>query len=364
MVVLRALALFALASSAGGARQKQDTARVEEGVVSAGVGSKAQNLWNQYVSAANAAADRDGRGLQTACQPQMHAHKGSYRGAALLFHGFTACPQQFEKLIPQLTAKGFTVFTPVTPGHGYNWKTLSGGSIDDNIVDLPTEEEEYRVFGRKMHAIMQATTGEKVIFGMSLGGGIAAWTSYLGGYDRTFLAAPMILAGGILNNAISLANQFPATRNRVTSWGEGCEIERQGGRAGICHFTAAIGAAARNLGQQHLRDVRRGTNVAPGSMQIVFVEEDQAVSTNAVINLAKKYGIDASSDMICGMDEAYGHSFLSPYDNPDENKYWLEEATQMVANYLTGGQSLPQGGGFKMFGRTKYPRCNVKASAR
>jgi len=361
MAVLRALVLTALASSAGAARTKKSSVEVEEAVESAGVGSSAQNLWNRYVFAANAAAVRAGRGLQAGCQPQMHTHKGTYRGAALLFHGFTACPQQFENLIPQLTAKGFTVFAPVTPGHGYNYVTRSG-EVDDYIADLPTDEEDYRVFGREMHEIMQAANGKKVIFGMSLGGGIAAWTSYLGGYDRTFLAAPMVLASGFMNNLISLNNQIPWRRNQVSSWGPSCETERQLGRAGICHFTAAIGAAARNLGEQHSQDAETGEHVAPGSMQIVFVERDLAVSSDEVINLALKYGIDDSSNMICGMDAEYGHSFLSPYDNPNEDKYWLDEATQMVANYLADGQALPQGGGHKMFGDTPYPRCNIKST--
>jgi len=360
MAVRRAFALLALASSADGARVRD--AKVDGEVISAGVGSRAANLWNQYASAANAAADRAGRGLQTGCQPQMHTHRGTYRGAVMLFHGFTACGQQFEKLVPLLTARGYTVFTPVNPGHGYNYESRPDGTFDDYIADLPQEEEEYREFGREMHEIMQSANGQKVLFGMSLGGGIAAWVNHLGGYDRALLAAPMILASGLLNNVISLANRYPWRRHQVQSWGEGCELERAAGRAGICHFTAAIGAAARNLGQQHSSSVNSGVDYSQGDVQIMFVDADAAVSTNAIIALGLKYGIDSTSAMICGMDANVGHSFLSPYDNVDEDKYWLNETTQMVADYLTQGRPVPQGGGSSQ--SQGYPRCDVQHKPR
>lgn len=360
MAVRRAFALLALASSAGAARVQNS--RVDGEVVSAGVGSRAANLWNEYVSAANAAADSTGRGLQTGCQPRMHTHRGTYRGAIMLFHGFTACDQQFEQLIPLLTARGYTVFTPVSPGHGYNYESRSGGIFNDYVAALPTDEEEYREFGREMHEIMQSANGEKVLFGLSLGGGIAAWVGHLGGYDRRMLAAPMMLASGLLNNVISLANQFPWRRYQITSWGEGCEVERSAGRAGICHFNAAIGAAARNLGQQHSNSVNGGVDYSQGEVQIMFVDEDAAVSTNAIISLGLRYGIDRTSEMICGMDANVGHSFLSPYDNIGVDMYWLNETTQMVADYLTQGKPVPQGGGSSQ--SQGYPRCNIQSKPR
>merc|ERR1719162_1643878 len=104
----------------------------------------------------------------------------------------------------------------------------------------------------------------------------------------------MILAGGFLNTFVSYFNLSPARRYRPVSWGQGCEDERAAGRAGICSFNAAIVAAARNLGRDHSKDAARD-GLKVGDMQIVFVEEDPAVSTTAVIALATKYGMDKSS---------------------------------------------------------------------
>lgn len=276
----------------------------------------------------------------------------------MLLHGFTACPQQFEKLVPLLTSKGYTVFTPVLPGHGYKSEPRGSG-FNDYIADLVTREEDYRVFGREMHQVMQAAGGEKAIFGMSLGGGVAAWIGHLGGYDRTMLAVPMISAGRFFDPFLTYLNLSPARRYRPLSWGQGCEDERASGRAGICTFNSAIVAAGRNLGRDHLNDAAR-EGMKGGDMQIVFVEEDSAVSTPAIIDLAEKYGMDKSTSNVCGMDAALGHSFLSPYDNADVDKYWIDEVTQKIANYLTEGRSLPQDG----VSTSGWPGCEVRSTPR
>jgi len=132
------------------------------------------------------------------------------------------------------------VFTPVLPGHGYNFDEPRDNGFNDLVADLPDREEEYRVFAREMHQVMQAAQGEKTIFGMSLGGGVAAWLGHLRGYDRSMLAAPLVLAGRFLNPFLSFVNLSPLRRDRPLSWGQGCEDERAAGRAGICNFSPVI----------------------------------------------------------------------------------------------------------------------------
>jgi len=317
------------------------------------VGSS-NSFWDEYVAAATKKADASGRGYQDACKPRMHKNKGSYRGSIMLLHGFTACPQQFEKLVPILTSRGYTVFSPVLPGHGYKFE----GS-NDYVEDLPTRAEDYRVFAREMHQVMQASQGEKVLFGMSLGGGVAAFIGSLGNYDRSLLAAPLISAGRFINQFLSAANLLPISRHRELSWGEGCQTERAVGRAGICSFSPAILAGARDLGQAHEQEASHdGLRVK--DMQIVFVEEDSAVSTDAILNLAIDYGMDKTSSKVCGMDAAMGHSFLSPYDDVHLNKYWIDEVNEKIANYLTKGQPLPQDGS-----STKdWPGCEIRSTGR
>merc|ERR1740123_623158 len=200
---------------------------------------------------------------------------------------------------------------------------------------------------------MKATSKQKILMGLSLGGQLAAHVGQKGGYDRQLLAAPMVSMAGLLDRLINLLRITPSLNHKRQSWGEGCENERRMGRAGICQFTASIGATARNFGQLALS---RAKEAPEGSVEVIYVEDDQAVNTVAVQNLALKYGINSSSRHICGMDAVVGHSFLSPYDNPDEDKFWLKEVTQKIANYLTTGATLKQDG---MIG--SWPRCELRS---
>ena len=39
-------------------------------------------------------------------------------GLPVLFHGFSACPQQWDLISPLLAKRGFDVLMPLNPGHG------------------------------------------------------------------------------------------------------------------------------------------------------------------------------------------------------------------------------------------------------
>lgn len=312
-----------------------------------------QFLWDRYK--ARISKEYGSRsGVQPPCEPQYHKGSGSFAGTIMLFHGFTACPQQFDELLPLLTSKGFDVFMPLNPGHGYVATTDRSGNVTDYIAALPTAQNEYEAFAYEMHMIMQTTAQPRALMGMSLGGTLAAHVGQKGGYDRQLLAAPMIKVAGILDTIITAAGLSEQLQNQRHGWpGDACENERRQGRAGICQFTAKIGFTARNFG---LYALSRARPVTYGTMEIIFVEDDGAVSVSAVQDLALKYGINSASRNICGFDKVVGHSFLSPYDNPDEDKFWLKEANQKVADYLTTGATLKQDG--KIGG---WPRCELRS---
>jgi len=318
--------------------------------------TNAPALWNAYVQRINQEYSRIS-GVQSACEPQYHKRTTRYyNGAVMLFHGFTACPQQFERLVPLLTSKGYDVFLPLNPGHGYVSSTDRSGNAEDYIDAVPNQRSPYTVFVQEMDDIMKATSKQKILMGVSLGGQLAAHVGQKGGYDRQLLAAPMVSMVGLMDRLINLLRITPSLNHKRQSWGEGCENERRMGRAGICQFTASIGATARNFGQVALDNARP---LPAGEMEIIFVEDDAAVSTKAVQDLAKRYGLmrsTAASKYVCGMDAVVGHSFLSPYDNPDENKFWLNEVTGKIVDYLVKGTALKQDGTLG-----SWPRCELRS---
>jgi alpha-beta hydrolase superfamily lysophospholipase len=50
--------------------------------------------------------------------PRHYAPTKRSSGVVVLFHGFSACPQQYDVLGPLIAAEGFDVLLPLTPGHG------------------------------------------------------------------------------------------------------------------------------------------------------------------------------------------------------------------------------------------------------
>jgi len=316
--------------------------------------STALALWDTYVQETTDRYINAGPGIQSGCEPQMYKNQGDYQGTIMLIHGYTACNQQFELLVPKLTSKGFVVLAPLLPGHGAKSQQKEGtlltpvlpgeSAIEDFIDFLPTDQGDYAAFGDRMNSIMATAGGDTVVFGLSLGGAVASYMGHHHEYTRRFIAVPFIRTPGLVDIFMTSTKLTSVRR----SWGVSCEYERVGGRAGICQFTADIANAARNFGVGHLESIKEASPLAEtGATQIVFVEDDPAVSVDAVQELSTKLGVTSKSKHVCGFDAVVGHSFLSPYDNPNENKFWLDEFTEKVAEYLTHGTPLAQDGKIK-----------------
>ena len=73
---------------------------LDEGILDDGT----EVLWQNYVKKATA-----GVSLQKGCEPTRFSSPANvpYRGVVILFHGFTACPQQYFELSPHLAAEGY-----------------------------------------------------------------------------------------------------------------------------------------------------------------------------------------------------------------------------------------------------------------
>eukprot|EP00316_Scyphosphaera_apsteinii_P004577 CAMPEP_0119319354 /NCGR_PEP_ID=MMETSP1333-20130426/49159_1 /TAXON_ID=418940 /ORGANISM="Scyphosphaera apsteinii, Strain RCC1455" /LENGTH=493 /DNA_ID=CAMNT_0007325739 /DNA_START=352 /DNA_END=1830 /DNA_ORIENTATION=+ len=70
--------------------------------------------WDEYTSDILARPE----GVQEACKPMRFPARAPYRGVAVLFHGFTSCPQEMALLAPPLSNHGFDVIMPLNAGHG------------------------------------------------------------------------------------------------------------------------------------------------------------------------------------------------------------------------------------------------------
>lgn len=291
----------------------------------------AEALWQTYVKKASA-----GVSLQKGCEPTRFSPPANvpYRGVVILFHGFTACPQQYFELSPRLAAEGYEVLLPLLPGHGHV-PQRNGSTIVDDVSDLPTgaTKARYADIGRQMNDIARASTGTRVMGGLSLGGAVA--TAAIGAapglYARALLLSPLFAIPGVSGTALKAANVLTPTRR--TGWGEGCLTERTqpNPRAGICEFQFNQVRGAAEFAEATAASVR----TIPG-LQIAGVEADGAADDSATQRVARTTGAS-----FCFYPKGVSHSLLSRFDAPTEDKFWLPTALAQVTAFVAHGTAFP-----------------------
>ena len=113
---------------------------------------------------------------------RVHGHRTPR--AFVLFHGLTNSPYQFRDLADSIYEAGDNVFVPRLP-----WHALPGG----------TQRELARIRATALRDVADASVdiasglGDTVIvFGLSLGGTMAAWVAQFRSVDRVVIAAPAL----------------------------------------------------------------------------------------------------------------------------------------------------------------------------
>jgi hypothetical protein len=346
-----------------------------------------------------------------------------YRGIAVIFHGFTSCPQEMALLGPPLAAEGYDVLMPLNEGHGFaftpdnfNAETngwLLGMGIISAVValcsvcaasvcscccdgrqaqsarrillcvvtalllpllalllvrswhpegvatcismsarfgcggqaernrGLPTDAASYEAFVEQMNAIARLASGERVVTGLSLGGGLATYaglaTDAAGAplYARSLAIAPFYstafdpLLGPLMTLGLG---------KLTIDWGDTCDDERRLGRAGYCTFHVVNILAARNVGRNAARLVKRRTSdgTLPPGMGLLLNRDDPAIVNSVAANVA------TASDMVaCLLQNPAGyHSYISTWNNAGVDKWWISEEVCRVVGYLSGDSSL------------------------
>ncbi len=317
-----------------------------DGVDSSPIGPEAQALWRSYMS------ELDLSKLQPGCRPFQSTLPPSigYQGVVVLFHGFTACPQQFVEVSNRLGAQGIVVLAPLLPGHGRVPSIDSSGDARDEVSGLP-EDGDFQAYARvaqRMDDILAAARGVHVVGGLSVGGAVASRLAEDGvGADRALLINSFFDAAGFSAYLLAPANAL--TPHVRKSWGEACELERKRGRAGYCQFEIT-----------HLRAVQRfGLETAARArtieiqVQNLGVEDDKAASPTAIASVGDRLGDGAT----CFFEAGINHSLLSRFDSPDEDKFWLDATLTQMTRFIATGTS------WDTIGRSpiaSYPRCRAR----
>lgn len=381
--------------------------------------TEAEKLWNDYVKDVINA----GSAIQENCKPRRLGRPQGvpYKGVIILFHGFTACPQQYFEWGRALADKGFDVLLPLLPGHGLVPETVpnpAGGTMKRDIVEfLPRVEDtmpnphnpassKYAALAERMNRIASAANGGlRMVGGISVGGAVATHAVNLAPklYDKALILSPFYSVDPLftrifvdaLNGQKLLEELDPAkfsyekilafashstflktyvlmkeTRvaDRIfsmrSSWGEGCFKEIRGGRAGICDFLFSAIGAAEAFGVKTLDNIRP----AQTFVQLVGVEDDKVASTGHMASAFEKFAGGARREgptpeggtvNVCFYRAGANHSLLSRFDSPDQEKFWLKDLLTDATNFMTSPERKPYAVNPTTSALAPYKHCHL-----
>jgi pimeloyl-ACP methyl ester carboxylesterase len=359
---------------------------------------EADQAWEDYLKTVE--LDK----LQDQCRPRIIREKASatgYKGMAVLYHGFTACPQQFFELAEDLSALGYTVVLPLLPGHGRQWSEVDGKKIDDlsllpqGILSLPhSYQESYGYLAAQMNHLASKVQGDRVIAGLSVGGSLVSITTMLRSdlWDRQLILSPLYEIGpdvmrallGTISNTQRQLSQliriWDPILDKNLGWGQGCESERDPGfllpygrqdlRGGICQFKVTHVGAANQIGYDAWETIRP-TQI---TTQVVAVAQDPVINKQLVFNGVGQMRSESlkflpfrterrfdqhpavrvcylpSDNEVCKENlekpidlqekPCINHSLLSRFDSPQQNKYWITPLNRKITRFLTAGEFL------------------------
>jgi len=189
--------------------------------------------------------------------------------AVVLLHGLTNSPPQYDRLAPELHARGHAVIVPRMPYHGYRDR-MTGAIADMRATDLEAAALEAVVIG--------ALCGERVVVaGISIGATLAGWLATRTRIDLGIAIAPFCglreLRAGMNDALGALLRAAP----NAFGWWDPRSKEAQPPAHGYPRFaTRALGESLRIS-----TDIDRAANGAHGRRTVLVVNDNDPVVNNA-----------------------------------------------------------------------------------
>jgi pimeloyl-ACP methyl ester carboxylesterase len=349
--------------------------------------NEVRKLWTDHVASETKELNTSGKDILADCKPRFYPHREntSRKGMVMFFHGFTACPQQYFDIADMLSAEGFDVFLPLMPGQG---RAATGK--EDYLKDLPSkstlekysggsrQHPRYIKFVETMNAIAKASTGAKVLAGLSGGGGLATGAAIAGQsengniWTRILLYAPYYKNPSINGAAADFVGFF--NPGVTMDWGEACRYNRAriGGRAGYCSISVGATLAMVQFGEAAAAEI--GKLRIP--VQFVVTELDPTADNSAISNAFSQ----VKDARICSYPYPVPHSLINPNRDllpdikddsvivkmrdknaPSGPPYeWVDALNGDSVRFLTTGEWFPSSGESveeKKY-KNSFPMCN------
>ena len=208
-------------------------------------------------------------------------HGRQVERAAVLYHGYTNCPRQYEQLAQRLFEEGYNVYVPRIPHHG--------------LPDLMTREISRLTMEELLDlcqhsADIAAGLGQRVtVLGLSMGGVMAAFQAqFREDIDCAVIIVPSFgwyFLPGVVKPLINLIRLLP---NTLLWWDPIRREKRQAPYSMYYRFASKGMGDALRLGLAVLRTARTQT---PKARKIVVLtnDRDQAVDEKNVRNLVSRW---------------------------------------------------------------------------
>ena len=128
--------------------------------------------------------------LDPRCRSALLTHGSRTATAVVYLHGLTTCPAQGDELARQLFDRGYNVYVPRFPGHGY------ADRMTDALVSVTAEDILDTASGAA--AIASGLGEDVVVIGLSGGGSATMWIEHnQAGIARTVAIAPFLSPYGL-----------------------------------------------------------------------------------------------------------------------------------------------------------------------
>lgn len=248
------------------------------------------DLYAEGLRIAQTIKDLDGPNVNPLCHTRLYTHGRRTERSLVLLHGFTNCPQQMDALGRRFFDKGWNVFIPRYPRHGYSDRLTTA------IAELRADHLT-AVANRAAEA--GAGLGERVtVAGLSLGAILAGLVAHdRAGIDRAVLIAPMLglkPVPALVTNALSrLAPHLP----NFYVWWNRKQKDRIGPPYGYPRFSTHAYAALFECGRLLVERSRQGAPRATSMAVITNAAEPRLDNrfTYALIKSWRAHGADVET---------------------------------------------------------------------
>lgn len=281
-------------------------------------------------------AEESELGVPPGAQSRLHTReRPSDRGVAILLHGFSSGTWQYDIVAKKLYDRGYDVYVPRLPGHGY---TGADGTPDSG--QIPNSRDHYRWDEFAMQVADDAATLGDRRFVVGLSGGGAAGTRMLQlapGIERAVMMAPFYRPKDTTAQTIITATDwldYPlfGLPGRVL---DALDHDFGASEHDNPHHRHATKGQIYGLSAMGSRAIGDASAIET-PIQFITTTDDWAIDHEAVRTVYDASGGDTRNRWFhFGAEDAVPHAMFHPDDNRDPRT--RTQIEDMILHWLEGG---------------------------